>query len=65
MKSQLIGKGPDAGKDRGQEKWVTDDEMIRCHHRLDGQEFEQTLVEVKDRKAMCAAVHEDTELDMT
>ena len=33
MKSQLIGKDPDAGKDRGQEeKGVTDDEMVGWHH---------------------------------
>ena len=29
VKSQLIGKDPDAGKDWGQEeKWVAEDEMI-------------------------------------
>ena len=38
--------------------------MIGCHHQLNGQEFEQTLVAVKDREAFCAAVHEVTELDM-
>ena len=39
----LIEKGPDAGKDWGQEeKKVTEDEMIGCHHRLFGLEFEQT-----------------------
>ena len=33
MKSQLIGKDPDAGKDEGQEeKGVTEDEMIGQHH---------------------------------
>ena len=42
-KSQLIGKDPDAGKDRGQEeKGVAEDEMVRWHHRLDGHEFEPT-----------------------
>ena len=31
----LIGKDPDAGKDRGQaEKGMTEDEMIGCHHQL-------------------------------
>ena len=43
MKSQLIGKDPDAGKDGGQEKGTTEDEMVGWHHRLDGHEFEQTL----------------------
>ena len=39
-----IGKDPDAGKDRGQEeKRATEDEMVGWLHRLNGQEFEQTL----------------------
>ena len=33
VKSRLIGKDPDAGKDRRQkEKWVTEDEMVGWHH---------------------------------
>ena len=40
-KSQLTGKNPDAGKDRRQEeKGMTEDEMARWHHRLNGHEFE-------------------------
>ena len=36
-------KDPDAGKDRRQEeKWTTEDEMVGCHHQLNGHEFEQT-----------------------
>ena len=43
-KSWLIGKGPDAGKDWGQEeKGTTEDEMVGWHHRLNGQEFGWTL----------------------
>ena len=43
VKSQLIGKDPDAGKDRRQEeKRATEDEMVGWHHRLNGHEFEQT-----------------------
>ena len=43
MKSQLIGKDTDAGKDRGQEeKGVIEDEMVGWHHRLSEHEFEQT-----------------------
>ena len=42
MKSQLMGKDPDAGKDWGQEeKRATEDEMIRWHYQLNGHEFEQ------------------------
>ena len=37
----LIRKDPDAGKDWKKEKGTTEDEMVRCHHRLDGREFEQ------------------------
>ena len=42
VKSQLIGKDPDAGKDWGQ-KGATREEMFVCHHRLSGHESEQTL----------------------
>ena len=41
--ARLIGKDLDAGKDRGQEKWMTEDEMVGWHHQLNGYEFEQTL----------------------
>ena len=44
VKSRLIGKDPDAGKDsRQEEKGTTEAEMVEWHHRLDGREFEQTL----------------------
>ena len=43
VKSQLIGKDPDVGKDRGQEeKGVTEGEMVGLHHWFNGHEFEQT-----------------------
>ena len=43
VKSWLIGKDPDAGRDWGQEeKWTTEDEMAGWHHRLNGHEFERT-----------------------
>ena len=43
VKSRLIGKGPDAGKDWGkEEKGSTEDEMVGWHHQLNGYEFEQT-----------------------
>ena len=40
-KNCLTGKDPDAGKDRRQEKGVTEDEMLGWRHRLDGHESEQ------------------------
>ena len=44
VKSWLIGKDSDAGRDWGQkEKGTTEDEMAGWHHQLDGCEFEWTL----------------------
>ena len=40
VKSWLIWKDPDAGRDWGQEeKGTTEDEMVRWHHQLNGYEF--------------------------
>ena len=41
-KNWLIWKDPDAGKDWGQEKGMTGDEMVGWHHWYTGREFEQT-----------------------
>ena len=44
VKSQLIEKDPDAGKDwRQEEKGATEDGVVGWHHWLNGQEFEQAL----------------------
>ena len=57
-KNWLIGKDPDAEKDRRQEKkGVTEDEMVGWHHRLYGPEFELLQELVMDREACHAAVH--------
>ena len=42
-KSWLIGKDSDARRDWGQEKGMTEDEMVGWHHWLNGHEFEWTL----------------------
>ena len=43
-KSQLIGKDPDAEKDRRQEeKGMAEDEVVGWHHLFSGHEFEQAL----------------------
>ena len=42
-KSWLIEKDSEAGRDLGQEKVMTEDEMAGWHHWLDGHEFEWTL----------------------
>ena len=40
VKSWLIGKDPDSGRDWGQEeKGMTEDEMAGWHHQLDGHKF--------------------------
>ena len=44
LKTQLIGKDPDAGKDSRQEvKGTTEDEMAGWHHQLNGRGFGWTL----------------------
>ena len=53
VKSQLIRKDPDAGKDwRLEEKGVTEDEMVGWHHWFNGQEFEQTPEDGEDWHAV-------------
>ena len=67
MKSRLIGKVPDAGRDWGQEeKGTTEDEMTGWHHRLDGHEFGWTLG-VDDGQGGLACCHSwgHKELDTT
>ena len=39
VKSWLIWKDPDTGKDWRQEKGMTEDEMVKWHHRLNEHEF--------------------------
>ena len=39
VKSWLIWRDPDAGKDWGQEKGMTEDKMVGWHHRLNGHGF--------------------------
>ena len=58
MKSWLIGKDPDAGRDWGQEeKGTTEDEMAGWHHWLNGHGFRWTLGVGMDREAWCAVLH--------
>ena len=66
MKSWLIRKYTDAGKDWRQEKGTTDDEMVGWQHRLDGHEFEQAPG-VGDGQGMlaCCSPWGHKELDLT
>ena len=58
MKSQLIGKNPDAGKDcRQEEKGMTEGELVGCHHRLNGHELEKALGDGEGRETWLAAVY--------
>ena len=66
-KNWLIGKDPDAGKDwRWEEKGMTEDEMVGCHHQLDGHEFEKALgVGDGQGSPACCSPWDHKELDMT
>ena len=58
IKSWLIWKDPDAGKDWRQEvKGMTEDEMVGWQHWLNGHGFEQTPVDSERQEGWCAAVH--------
>ena len=67
MKSRLIGKGLDAGKDRRQEeKGMTGDEMVGWHHWLNGHEFEQALGDSEGQGSLvCCSPWDRKESDMT
>ena len=65
-KSWLIWKGPDAGKDWGQEKETSEDKMVGSHHRLNGHGFGWTPG-VGDRQGglACCSSWGRKESDMT
>ena len=67
MKSWLVGKDPDAGKDWGQEeKRATEDEMVGWHHYLNGHEFEQTLGDSEGQGSLaCCSPWRHKESDTT
>ena len=66
-KSWLIGKDPEAGKDwRQEEKGTTENEMVGWHHRLNGQEFEQTPGDSEGQGSLvCCSSPSHKNLDMT
>ena len=67
VKSQLIGKDPNAGKDwKEEEKGVTENEMIGWHHQLSGHEFEQTPRDSEGQRSLaCCSLCSSEESDMT
>ena len=66
VKSRLIGKDPDAGKDWRQEKGTTKDKLFGWHHRLDGNEFDQALGDDKGLGSLvCCSPWSHRESDTT
>ena len=66
VKSWLTGKDPDTGKDWGQgEKGMTENEVVRWHHQLNGYEFEQTPGDSEGQGSLVCCSHWDAELNMT
>ena len=66
VKSRLIGKDLDAGKDWGQEeKGVTEDETVGWHHQLGGNEFEQTQGDSEGGSLECCSPWGHKKLDTT
>ena len=67
MKSWLSGKHPDAGKDwRQGKKGITEDEIVRGHHQLNGHEFEHTLGNSEgQRNLACSSLWGCKESEMT
>ena len=56
VKSQLIGKDPDAGEVwRQEEKGTTEDEIVGWHHWLNGHKFEESLGDDDGQRSL--AVH--------
>ena len=67
MKSWLIRKDPDAGKDwRQEEKGTTENKMVGWHHRLNGHEFEKALGDGEGQESLaCCSPWGHRELDTT
>ena len=67
VKSRLIGKDPDAGKDWGQEeKGVTEEGMVGWHHQLNEHEFKQTPGDSEGQRSLvCCSLWGCKESDTT
>ena len=66
VKSQLIGRYPDAGKFCGQKERGQKDEMVIRHHSLNGRDFEETLQNSESQGSLfCFRTCNHKESDMT
>ena len=66
MKSQLIGKDFDAGKDWRQKKGAAENEMVGWHHQPNEHKFEQTQGDSEGQGSLaCCSPGDHKELDMT
>ena len=67
VKSWIIGKDPDSGKDRKQEeKEMTEEEMVGWHHWLSGHELEQAVGDGEGQESLeCCGLRDRKELDTT
>ena len=64
VNSWLIGKEP--GKDWRQKEREAKDEMVGCHHQLNGYDFEQTLRDSEGQRSLaCCSPWGRKELDTT
>ena len=64
--SRLIGKIPNAQKDRGQKKWVSEDQMAGQHHQCNEYELGQTPGDGEGQGGLaCCSPWGHKELDMT
>ena len=62
VKSQFIGKDPDARKDwRQEDKGMAEDEMVGWYHRLNEHEFEQTPGDSEGQGSRACCSHGVTE----
>ena len=65
-KNWLIRKDPGAGKDRGKEKGVTEDEMVGWYDRLGGHEFERASGDRGGQRSLvCRSPWDCKQLDTT